>query len=456
MAHALRDHNLGHDGILAQIAQVLAENKDLYSGVEVRCVAYLNNGKWENAICVIRGVPKADKPAALPQKMEYPKLRFLERRLTLEQFPSFLQELKTSPWKFGEHAVEINPTYLSFNSYEFLGAENDYSVHPGFYYEASRQSVNLPQDPLLDYNAPFYPSPYHAVRDWVGIRGFHADRDARMGAVLLFLPECRANFRVMEFDQGTLRISASRAAGGPVELKVIGQVRTDSGVRELAEKLGEEPVEIKLEGKPDSIELYLMGPDNTVYDFQREALFHSTSHRRVLIALTSREPDDAIVEKAINTGESESVEFKPYIDPGHHKMNEVFQTVCAFANTKGGMIILGVNDHCGIDGIERDISREAAKAKRPTDEFLAQYVGTLRQKIAGALNHSPELSFTERRAEGHTLLAISLPEGQSKPYFVLQTKMTFVRCGANNVVADPEREIPALTNRQAGLGGLFQ
>ena len=48
----------------------------------------------------------------------------------------------------------------------------------------------------------------------------------------------------------------------------------------------------------------------------------------------------------INRGESESVEFKTSFD------KETIETLCAFANTKGGSVFIGVNDHGEISGTQ--------------------------------------------------------------------------------------------------------
>ena len=53
------------------------------------------------------------------------------------------------------------------------------------------------------------------------------------------------------------------------------------------------------------------------------------------------------ISKLIHSGESETVEFKENFNM------EAFETVSAFANTKGGTILIGVSDRGKINGVQR-------------------------------------------------------------------------------------------------------
>ena len=72
------------------------------------------------------------------------------------------------------------------------------------------------------------------------------------------------------------------------------------------------------------------------------------------------------LQKLIALGEGRTVEFK-LASAGVH--DDVFETVCSFANGRGGDMFLGVNDHGQVvglsqetrDGIKRDV-RQACSA----------------------------------------------------------------------------------------------
>jgi predicted HTH transcriptional regulator len=54
------------------------------------------------------------------------------------------------------------------------------------------------------------------------------------------------------------------------------------------------------------------------------------------------------------------------------------------------------------------------------------------------------LSIEVHEVDGSLVLSIDVPEGAAKPYFMLTRKIVLVRRGANNVVADPDRDLPSL------------
>jgi len=56
--------------------------------------------------------------------------------------------------------------------------------------------------------------------------------------------------------------------------------------------------------------------------------------------------DEQVVQKLIKQGESETVEFKTSFDQA------AIETLTAFANTKRGVVIIGVTDAGKINGIQ--------------------------------------------------------------------------------------------------------
>ncbi len=446
MPRQLREYNLGHEGTLKQISEVLDANADLYSHIEVKCVAAHVNGKWRNALCVIRGIPKGSEnqsAAALPQ---YPMLRFYGKRIRPADLQAFLQTIRANQLELDGLQIEAGQN-CALNSFEFKPAENEYSPYPGHFYEVGREAVYLPQQPLIDYNAPVFTSPYHAIAEWIDIRDFHRDQDARVGSVLLFLPECRARFSELTSTPEGFRVSVVRDSADR-DLKLIALVHAKDGKQRFSELVTGSPIDVNVLKPIAAVELFLVGPDNTVYDYHNEGQFHSTDHRRLLKG-EAADPVPSAISQALEAGESDVLEFKPYVSPGSDKFVELVETVIAFANTKGGRILIGVNDRCMVDGIERDLAKAANG--RPLSETLKAYVGELRQKLLGGLNRTVPLTIVEHRIDGSLVLSIDIPEGDAKPYFILTRKIVLIRRGANNVVADPDRDLPAFKGRTDGL-----
>jgi len=72
------------------------------------------------------------------------------------------------------------------------------------------------------------------------------------------------------------------------------------------------------------------------------------------------------IKESIKKGESETVEFKPSLS----QMDKIMESVSAFSNTKGGMIVIGVSDNGEVLGVnigKRTIESLANKIKQSTD-----------------------------------------------------------------------------------------
>ncbi len=106
-----------------------------------------------------------------------------------------------------------------------------------------------------------------------------------------------------------------------------------------------------------------------------------------------------ILQLLLRAGESETLDFKQTI--AAHK---VARTLVAFANTKGGTILIGVTDHKQLIGID------------PEEEKFV---------IEQAMQYcSPPLAveFEIFEEEGKSILAVYVAEGQQKPYFALDSE----------------------------------
>ncbi len=82
------------------------------------------------------------------------------------------------------------------------------------------------------------------------------------------------------------------------------------------------------------------------------------------------------IDDILRQPESETLEFKAVLPPSKN----IAQLICAFANTKGGYIILGVSDHSNIVGLSSDfhantIVNKAVELVEPRPSVQHQYIG---------------------------------------------------------------------------------
>lgn len=117
------------------------------------------------------------------------------------------------------------------------------------------------------------------------------------------------------------------------------------------------------------------------------------------------------LEYLVTQGESETVEYKVDID--RNDKEEFMETISSFANTSGGVIVLGVNDQLEIVGFERkkeDIAR----------------------MIDDGMDLVPSYRIEEANYKGKRLLLIYVEKGSNPPYTSKRTKKTYGRRRGND------------------------
>jgi predicted HTH transcriptional regulator len=102
------------------------------------------------------------------------------------------------------------------------------------------------------------------------------------------------------------------------------------------------------------------------------------------------------LENLILQGENETLDFKKEIT----SVNKIAKTIVSFANHKGGIILVGVNDDKTISGI-----------KTEEEKFMMEQAASFFCK--------PEikLEFTEWNVGKKIVLEVKIPEGENKPYY---------------------------------------
>ena len=142
---------------------------------------------------------------------------------------------------------------------------------------------------------------------------------------------------------------------------------------------------------------------------------------------------DAAVKQVVASGESERVEFKSVPS----KLDGIGQTICAFLNTRGGTLIVGVDDRGQITGVKSAV-QEAEKIQRDLLEKISP-------KAAWSVNVD--------EVDGKKLILVDVPQGLEKPY--IYRDRIFVRRGAQTVVA-VGTEITGLIDRRHAEGSRWE
>lgn len=447
MQEVLRGYNLTHEQIVEHLRSILARTVEADESVRIRCVSVESGNEWHNAICVIDLLEK-NQPPQQKQSLRYPRIHLLEERIeTVAFIEGILDAISKGIICVDRESVTMN-VRARFNEWDFVPSDNNFSKYPGYLYKTPY--IQLPQGthhvPLLAYDLPFYPNAYFAIRDWMDFKQFHMEQDASLGAIYVFVPERRAYFQKLSIEQKTLKVSVVN--NHAQELRLKGAWERSNGCVQFDHLVVETNLMISVPDQVEGWELYLLGKDGTVYDFHRETKLWTLGQERVLGVAPGGEEHLVIVQKAIQQGEGETTEFKPYIKERGSKFNELVKSVIAFANTKGGALIVGISDDCVAEGVEREVKQEASKNSSTPETQLERYIGWLRQNIVGELNRNIDLSVSPVVIDGHTVVLISIPEGAQKPYANVKTNSIYIRRGANNVVPHPDHELPDIVRNE--------
>jgi len=103
------------------------------------------------------------------------------------------------------------------------------------------------------------------------------------------------------------------------------------------------------------------------------------------------------LRQLIREGESQTLDFKRRIS----KAYKIAKTLAAFANTKGGRLLIGVEDNGKISGTDPD--QEMFQLQKAADYFC---------KPAVCLNFT-----VVEDEEAHTVLVVEISESENKPHY---------------------------------------
>ena len=124
-------------------------------------------------------------------------------------------------------------------------------------------------------------------------------------------------------------------------------------------------------------------------------------------------------EEIISRGENEGVEFKSSLrwDYNSGQVNKeleisVAKTICAFLNSKGGLIFIGIRDDGSVIGIEKDYT---TLRKQNSDGFM-QYLVQVISNYLG-VEYSRYISFRIHKLDGKEICVVSVSRSV-KPAFV--------------------------------------
>lgn len=149
---------------------------------------------------------------------------------------------------------------------------------------------------------------------------------------------------------------------------------------------------------------------------------------------------DFATEKVIRKGEGTSIEFKE--STSKECKNAIIETICAFLNTNGGTILIGVKDNSEVVGVKDKNNKNANMTNKAIDSFINSVSQIIRRKVGATA--ASNIRYNIEDYNGKRLIRINcLPARQ--PAILSPGKgkdqIFFIRSGAETVRIRTIRQI---------------
>ena len=415
------------DGIL----RLLTKREKMYeTGVQTTVFGKIASG-WQNWLTKLEFVCKGQNS---PQVLvyEYPEVVIVRHLLSGAEIAAWLKRLVT------ENLLETGHSSgaLGLQGRFSMGgstrrAHSEWSRWPAevFIFEPSN-GQNLPgNNDLVALDAPYYPSLDHVLSEFFGFRTQGWSNYFR-GQVATVLPDFRA--RISKLTVGLAYLRADLESQFVQATDLVAKVYAENSAGRLLQQTlhpDNFSLQIDLADTATFASVVLMcGQTGEVLDertFQANASWREPG---VFVEMPQQE-----IEQMVLTGESETLEFKEKLDKS--RPERVAKTVVAFANTKGGTIVFGVdNDHhvvgCSIQGMADTITNIIRSYCDPPPEFTTRVV-----------SH-----------EGKDLLLVRIVESAGRGHTVRDLG-PFIRANGTNR-APTSYELEVLFRRRSAASGL--
>jgi hypothetical protein len=270
-------------------------------------------------------------------------------------------------------------------------------------------------DQLIDFSLPYRASADRYAKEFLGLKP-QDSLDGQKGEFTVEVPERRGAIR-MSND----RLSIHHPA---VPLRLLGEV--DGTPVDLK---SDDVLEIDDENIRN-VELWLLTENSEIVDYV------SATHWPYKYSITPKEAEqEQLLLELIRHGESETCEFKPYIDLHHEKAPELEKTVCAFANQRGGTLFIGITDEGDIVGLARDLT------KRPDDldRAIAEYEKDVCKRLRETLKDNQCFKSRIATVAGTRLIVVEVEPSSEVNFFVKSelAQTAYIRHGATSTRMSP-------------------
>jgi hypothetical protein len=435
--------SIRHRYTFGELLSLITNEIELWGGqgfIEVRTVAVSDeDGTWYNFATCLRLHKTA--PDLSRQRIDLDRVILLTTSAARHEV-STAEELRLilTKWR-----LEVGPQKsfpfqeaVNFSHYE---SQNRWMAGPGWVFELyeqipRRDGYSGPSGPFLRADKGIFAESIGALAaEWLQIP-INPNESTIRHQYFAVVPDERARIRDLAVSGDELRVSIETTLPSD-QLFCAATIHSDDKIHRVVSPVQSETVVFPFPASRKEIAIWLLTDQGEWLDKYHESAFGSSREGISLLAVSGFEDDPTFAElqDALGKGETDRIEFKPFVKIGHglEKAQELVETVVGFANRDGGVLYVGVTDKLEPIGVERELRREyAGECQGNFDRMEHSYVRDVRKLISEGIDVSPVIltdwvSFAQNR-----ILKITVPPGLHKPYSVAVFGDIYIRTGANN------------------------
>lgn len=366
---------------------------------------------WRNCFTVLELMREGPKKLK-SDKLDYGNFVLEKRRLSLKKGLNFLKKLEQGKLEVSGYTprpikVFGNPEFLgSGRTHWYLRMDRPTRLYR--YHVVEDGSINIPGEALVSLSHPLFRDGNEALKTFFGFEVTSSYFNfGNRGDLLVLVPDYRARFKELRIrytkvsavvdtgylDEKDLRIRVFAKAGSE---SFFSPVLTPKNRR----------AEFDCKRDLDYVLVYLLSTDGEAIDFKEWHL--SWGHSRDKTIIVER-PEEQIKD-IIRRGEGPSVEFKSGID----NKQDFLETVVAFSNSSGGIMIIGVDNHGNVKGF-----------KGNKEDILKMIHDRCEPPITPKFQIYDDI-------DGLYIMVLEIEPGENTPYLLKSNGIAYVRHGSND------------------------
>ena len=425
MKTSFRNRSPDTKEIVDELSKISSQPSSQYETALVRFAINKLTDERNILFCRIDYLYKEDK---VPEDIsyDYDNFYFFQYSIPINQVPKLISDLGSGEKVSNKFIKNLHNDFNgSWTIYQ--GASNKLYGYLNCEYPFTHYSVRLwntsyrdPYFPVTGKNLAPYPNISKAIIDFLDLEQQRHDGWINEQVLVILVPDYRARIKKMKIKKKKIQLE--------VESKFLNdddmftQFYVD-GRKESNFPISNGVAEIASPENPDEIlAVVLDKKNNEPLDYIEYTVRWSDSKESI-----EKEIPEDIVKEWINRGENDNVEFKEVLNHA----DDVIKSVVAFANTRGGVILVGVKDDCSIIGYEESI----IETKNRFERMIAEKC-------------DPPIEFEIEQVDlGQKVTVIKIPKGKNKIYSVTNGPI-YLRRGSSDRFIKPSELMDLFENKQ--------